>query len=467
MLLRQNFDPYLAQYAYLIGCQRTGEALVIDPERDIEQYQKIASENGFRITAVAETHIHADFVSGAQEFSRYPEIHIYLSDEGGEEWRYRWPKDRPNTHRLKEGDSFKVGSITFDVLHTPGHTPEHISFLITDSGAGADSPIALVSGDFLFVGDVGRPDLLESAAGMKDVMEPSARVLCASLVSKLSSLEDHLQILPAHGAGSACGKSLGAVPTTTLGYERRFNSSLRLALTDQAAFVKDVLKGQPEPPLYFATMKRVNRDGVSVTGGIPEISKLAPMDFINRSHDSRVRIIDAREDREAFDRAHVPLAINAPLRTPLFSAAAGSFIGPDEKILLVIEEEKDVDLAVRQLYRIGLDGTLGWISVGEATEAGLMTATTNRVLFPDLNDKTTNGTIIDVRTSSEYLQGHIEGAEHHPYTRLKDQVNELPRDRKLYVHCATGRRAGIASSFLAAEGFDVVHVDGVFRGEYT
>jgi hydroxyacylglutathione hydrolase len=212
MLFRQIFDPYLAQYVYLVGCQRSGEALIIDPERDIDRYQELAADNGLRITAVAETHIYADFVSGAREFAQDPNVHLYLSAEGGPNWTYRWPAKRPNTHFLKQGDHFVIGSIHVEAVHTPGHTPEHLSYLITDLGGGADQPIALATGDFLFVGDVGRPDLLESAAGVKGVMEPSARKLQESLHERLAPFADYLQILPAHGAGSACGKALGAVP---------------------------------------------------------------------------------------------------------------------------------------------------------------------------------------------------------------------------------------------------------------
>jgi len=154
MFLRQFFDPYLAQYAYLVGCQRSGEALIIDPERDIEQYREVAAANGLRITAVAETHIHADFVSGGAEFAADPSVHLYLSAEGGPDWTYQWPGKRENTHYLKHGDTFCVGNIQVEAVHTPGHTPEHLSFLMTDLGGGADEPIALATGDFLFVGDV-------------------------------------------------------------------------------------------------------------------------------------------------------------------------------------------------------------------------------------------------------------------------------------------------------------------------
>lgn len=469
MLLRQIFDPYLAQYAYLIGCQKTGEALVIDPERDIDQYHKLAAENGLRITAIAETHIHADFVSGAREFAHDPQIHLYLSDEGGPGWTYEWSKERANTHLLKHGDTFTVGRIRIEAVHTPGHTPEHISFLVTDIGGGANEPMALATGDFLFVGDVGRPDLLESAAGVRNVMEPSARTLQASLSERLAPYAEYLQILPGHGAGSACGKSLGAVPITTLGYERRFNAPFRLALSNGEAFVKDILQGQPDPPLYFATMKRVNRDGITVTGGIPHPVKLTAREFARAAQGAQVRILDTRSDREEFDAAHASHAILAPLYSPFFSNAAGSFLAPEDEILLMLEHPEDMELAVRQLYRIGFDKVIGWITVEEARTYKLLTETTPRMRFEefDLAEAMQQGTIVDVRTTAEHQSSHIPGATSLPYTRLKEQMGKVPRSSRLFVHCASGYRAALASSFLRAQGFDVVHVDGAyssFRG---
>ncbi len=463
MLLRQIFDPFLAQYAYLIGCQRSGEALTIDPERDIDRYQKLAAENGLRITAVAETHIHADFVSGGRELAESPDIQLYLSAEGGPDWSYRWPGTRPNTHFLKHGDHFMVGNIRVEAIHTPGHTPEHLSYLITDVGGGADQPIALATGDFVFVGDVGRPDLLESAAGQKGVMEPSARQLQKSLHERLKPYADYLQILPAHGAGSACGKSLGAVPTSTLGYERRFNGALKLALTEGDAFVKQILAGQPDPPLYFATMKRVNRDGIAVTGGVSTPPHLTAADFAERARRPEVRILDARGDRAGFDAAHVAGAIHAPLRTPFFSTSAGSFLSENDEILLVLEEQEDADVATRQLYRIGFDHIAGWITVAEAKAGGLLTASIPRIDFPsfDAAKARAEGEIIDVRTTSEFQQGHLDGARSFPYTRLKASVDELPKDGRLFIHCGTGKRASLAASFLRARGFDAVHIDGV------
>jgi hydroxyacylglutathione hydrolase len=350
------------------------------------------------------------------------------------------------------------------VVHTPGHTPEHISFLITDRGGGADEPIALATGDFLFVGDVGRPDLLESAAGFKDVMAPSARTLQVSLRDRLAPFGDFLQILPAHGAGSACGKSLGAVPTSTLGYERRFNRALKLAHTPGDDFVTDILHGQPNPPLYFATMKRVNRDGVAVTGGAPLGRRLTVDEVIALRRNSAVRILDLRMERGEFDAGHVAGAIAAPLRSSFFAMAAGSFLREDTPIVLVLESAADVDRAARQLYRIGLDGLQGWITVADAQVGGLMTAVTNRVKFAEFDPQkaAAEGAIIDVRTTAEFEDKHLAGALSMPYTRLKEHLPEIPRNRTLFVHCASGKRASLATSFLVAEGFNAVHIDGMF-----
>ncbi len=462
MLLRQIFDPYLAQYAYLIGCQRSGEALVIDPERDIDRLIELAAENGLRITTVAETHIHADFVSGAREFAEDPAIALMVSAEGGSDWTVRWAGDRPNTQFLKDGDIFHVGNIEVRAIHTPGHTPEHLSYLITDLGGGADEPIALATGDFLFVGDVGRPDLLESAAGQQGVMEPSARTLREALATKLSSYGDYMQILPGHGAGSACGKALGAVPTSTLGYERRFNESLKLAQSDAGAFVTEILSGQPEPPPYFATMKRVNRDGIAVTGGVPKPDHMEEVAFRKALAEPAIQILDTRDDRIAFDTAHVRGAIHAPLNGPFFSTSAGSYLDANEPILLVVESAADVDLAARQLYRIGFDKVIGWIAIPEAIASGLLEDRMERIDFRefDADSARAEGAIIDVRTSAEFARGAIPGAVSFPYTRLSQRLAELPADRKLFIHCGSGKRASLAGSFLKSRGFRVAHVDG-------
>ena len=261
MLFRQIIDPGLAQYAYLVGCQATRDAIVIDPERDIDRYVAMAAEEGLRVKAVAETHIHADFLSGAREFAERHGVEVYLSAEGGSDWQYRWIHDeRYRGHLVKDGDTFRVGNVELQIHHMPGHTPEHICFSITDRGSGADRPMGIVSGDFVFVGDVGRPDLLESAAGQVGAMESAARALYGSLQAFLGQ-PDYLQLWPGHGAGSACGKALGAVPSSSVGYERMFNTAIQTAQLGEQAFVAGILEGQPEPPLYFGRMKRLNKEG--------------------------------------------------------------------------------------------------------------------------------------------------------------------------------------------------------------
>jgi len=256
MLLRYFYDDRLAQASYMVGCARSGEALIVDPMRHIQPYLAAAQKEGLRITHIVETHIHADFVSGARELAAATDARIYLSDMGPSEWKYAYADD-PRVVLVRDGDHFMVGNIRIDVLHTPGHTPEHISFMVTDT-AGADKPMGVFTGDFIFVGDVGRPDLLEEAAGQAGTKVPGAKQQFAS-VQRFKALPDYLQIWPGHGAGSACGKALGAIPSTTLGYEKLFNPAFQF--TDEAAFVDWLLSGQPEAPRYFAQMKRVNKLG--------------------------------------------------------------------------------------------------------------------------------------------------------------------------------------------------------------
>jgi len=263
MFFKRFYDTKLAQASYLIGCQQTGEALVVDPNRDVEQYVTAADAEGLRVTHVTETHIHADFVSGARELAARTGARLLLSDEGDAEWKYAYAAGA-KARLLKDGDSFMVGNVRIEALHTPGHTPEHLSFLVTDMPAAA-GPWGILTGDFVFVGDVGRPDLLERAAGVGGTMDAAARTLFRSL-QRFKLQPDWLQIWPGHGAGSACGKGLSAIPHSTVGYERRFNWAF--GVNDEAEFGRMVLAGQPEPPKYFGIMKRLNREGPRLLGGL-------------------------------------------------------------------------------------------------------------------------------------------------------------------------------------------------------
>lgn len=467
MFLRQIPDHALAQYAYLIGCQRTGEAVIVDPERDVDRYLKLAAENGFRLTAVAETHIHADYLGGARELVERHGAIAYLSAEGGPDWQFEWAKGNPNARFLHDGDTFMVGNIELKALLSAGHTPEHISYLVTDIGGGATEPIALLSGDFIFVGDVGRPDLLESAAGQAGVMEPSARQLYASLRAT-AALPDHIQILPAHGAGSACGKALGAVPVSVMGYERRFNGALREALAgEEEAFVKDILSGQPEPPLYFARMKRDNKIGPALLpdGALPKPRRFDADEFTALVKQGKHALLDLRSDRAAFMERNVTGSLFAPLAGGKLPLVAGSYLDENASIVLLVNNADDVEEAVRQLIRIGLDKVEAWLPVREALALDEIMAQQESITTARLAEALAanpGAAVLDVRGAGEFAEGHVKGAVNIAYTRLAARISEVPNGSPLFVHCGSGLRAAFATSFLAGEGHEVVYVNGSF-----
>ena len=464
MFLKQISDPALAQYSYLIGCQRTGEAVVVDPERDIDRYLEIAKHEGLKVTAVAETHIHADFVSGAREFAAAdPSIKLYLSAEGGPDWQSEWAKALPGYNPLHDGDSFKIGNIELQAVHTPGHTPEHMVFLVTDHGGGANEPIAMLSGDFLFVGDAGRPDLLEQAAGLEGTQQQGASALYKSL-RKVSELPCHLQVLPAHGAGSACGKALGSIPNSTFGYEEKFNPALKLALNEsEEAFVDFILSGQPEPPAYFANMKRVNKVGPAILGTLPEARLLSLDEILPRLNESGFVILDTRS-RGEFLKGHLRGSLFTP--PDKFSDFAGSFLAPEQEILIVAEDAVAAQDYIRQLVCIGFDHIAGFLPAASLAaapaEAIVKFATVDFQAVPSLLGGNGDSFALDVRKATEFAGGHIRNAHNLAHTRLRPRLAEVPRV-PLLVNCQTGHRATGASAFLARNGYDVTCVADKFE----
>lgn len=467
MYFKQVFEEKLAQYAYIIGCQKTGEAVVIDPMRDIDTYIKIAEKEKLSIVAAADTHIHADYISGLREFAERG-VHVYASDEGDKDWKYEWLKNSNYKHTLlKDGDSFSIGNIKFKTWHTPGHTPEHLSYFITD-GAAADEPLGIATGDFVFVGDVGRPDLLESAAGKVGNMEPSARRLYES-VKTFKSIPEYLQIWPGHGAGSACGKALGAVPDSTVGYEIRFNNSIKAANSEDN-FVKFILEGQPEPPMYFARMKRDNKMGPKVLGKIPQPNKLNAnelADVISKSDTSgnKVTFLDTRS-KDDFSKKHIPGSLFSPLNKQ-FNTIAGSYITDEEEIVLVIDEAY-VEEAVLDLIRIGLDNISHYITPSELNtyfNSGGAFESLKQHTFEKVSELENNSdyAILDVRKSTEFVASHVDGAKNIAHTRLHPRLNEIPTDKKLVVHCQAGARSAVASAFLKNRGFEVIFIDDSFE----
>jgi hydroxyacylglutathione hydrolase len=431
----------------------------------VDRYLRIAEAEGLCITAAAETHIHADFLSGARELALRHGARVYLSDEGGEGWRYTWP--RPEAHDvvlLRDGDVFRVGNVRVEVRHTPGHTPEHMAFAVTDEGGGADAPLGLVTGDFVFVGSVGRPDLLETAAGEAGAREPAARALYRSL-TEFMELDDHLLLWPGHGAGSACGKALGSVPQSTVGYELRFNPALTEAREGEEAFVRGILEDQPEPPLYFARMKRLNRDGPPLLPGpppdrLPRPERLDAAEALERAA-AGAALIDTRFDPAAFLTGHLPGSLYAPLG-PDLATVVPSYVSAETPLVLVAEPG-DVESAVRALVRVGMDRIEGFVPTTALAGAGL--ASIELMDVEGLVDRARrgHGAVVDVRGLEEYRGGHLPGALLAPHVRLPEQVAALPEGRPLFLHCRTGSRSSMAASYLAARGRKVVAVLGDFE----
>ena len=463
MLLKRFYDTKLAQASYLIGCQKTGEAIVIDANRDVAQYIAAAAEDGVRVTHVSETHIHADFVSGSRELAQRTGARLLLSDEGDADWKYAFAASA-NATLLHDHDTFMIGNLKFEVLHTPGHTPEHISFLVTDTPASV-SPIGVVTGDFVFVGDVGRPDLLEKAAHMTGTMEAGARTLFRSL-QRFKQLPDHLQIWPGHGAGSACGKALGAVPTSTLGYEKLVNWGL--AISDEQEFVDTVLAGQPEPPKYFAEMKRINKAGPAILGGFLRPPQLQAGAFDALLRDGAT-VVDTRP-ADVAAVGMIPGTINIPLDRS-FNTWAGWLMPYDGDVFLVVSEgdaEASVDIAVRDLAMIGIDRVAGWSSATVintwAHDGKALDAIAQRTPM-EVSAQWTHGdvAVVDVRGATEYDAGHLPGVRNIPVGYLTSHLDELPRDRPLVLHCQGGARSAIAASLLQANGFtNVINMAGGF-----
>lgn len=446
MFFQHIYDKTLAQASYLIGCQKTGESIVIDAKRDVDTYLDIAKQNNLRITHITETHIHADFLTGSRELAKLTGAQLYLSDEGGEGWLYEFPHIG-----LKDGSVIKVGNLTLKVLHTPGHTPESISFLLTDHPA-SNEPVMLFTGDFVFVGDVGRPDLLEKAAGIQGTKEAGAMEMYKS-ISKFNALPDYVQVWPGHGAGSACGKALGAVPSTTVGYEKKRNWAFQYP-NNENGFVKYLLEDQPEPPKYFAMMKKLNKVERPLLTEVPKLKKLSTQEF-KSALDKGMKLIDTR-NKVDFAAGFIPGSINIQGNNS-FATWAGWFLNYDEPFMLVVAENQLEDVT-RKLMRIGLDNVYGYISsVNPWLELGHSLEKSEVISLDEFKQLYTNNNIqlIDVRGEAEYKSGHIKGAENIFVGTLGSNLNKFKKDKQIVIHCQGGDRTAIAYSFLAKNGIKV------------
>ncbi|MGH1328173.1 MBL fold metallo-hydrolase [Bacillus pretiosus] len=461
MLLKYFYDEKLAHASYLVGCQKEGVAIVIDPGRYIEQYIEFAKKKGMEVIAAAETHIHADFLSGSRELSNLYHAKLYVSDEGDCDWKYQYLNE-VRYKLVREGTEFKIGHIKFNVIHTPGHTPESISFLVTDTSQNNytnDKPMGIFTGDFIFVGDIGRPDLLETAVGMKNTANIGAKQLFNS-IQKIKILPDYLQIWPSHGAGSACGKALGAIPTSTLGYEKMFNWAFQC--NEESDFVSTLLRGQPEPPKYFSLMKNLNKSGPPIRKK-REVIAIDTVEKLQEVMTSVQQIVDIR-DVESFASGHIEKSINIPYNNS-FTTWCGWLLDYKTETLIILDEEKvRVEEVIRDFESIGLDNIIAFVPVKVIQRFNRLESykeDTSIELYPHIKGGSVK--VIDVRSKKEWEEGHLHDAIHIPLGNLFKQLDCIPKDCPIVLQCRTGLRSAIAASILQRAGIkEVVNLKGGF-----
>lgn len=441
MYFQHVYDKTLAQASYFIGCQKAGIAAVIDPKRDVDTYLEIAKQNNMQITHIFETHIHADFLTGSRELAAVTGAKMYLSDEGGEGWQYEFAHEG-----LKNGTEVMVGNLKIEVLHTPGHTPESISFLLTDTPASKE-PVMLFTGDFVFVGDIGRPDLLEKAAGIVGTQDKGAEQMYQS-INLFANLPEFIQVWPGHGAGSACGKALGAVPSTTVGYEKKRNWAFSYG-SNKAGFIDFLLTDQPEPPKYFAKMKELNKVDRPLLTEVPTIKELSAAE-LKAAMDKGVKLIDTR-NKQDFEKGFIPGSINIQGNNS-FATWMGWFVNYNEPFILLAAPSQLDDLT-RKLMRIGLDNIHGFVDAAKMNELANGTlSTSTMVSIADVKANTT-AQLIDLRGAAEFNAGHIAGATNVFVGTLLQNLAKVPKDKPVIIHCQGGDRAAIGYSLLVKEGY--------------
>lgn len=444
MFFQHVYDKSLAQASYFIGCQKAGIAAVIDAKRDVDTYIEIAKQNNMKITHIFETHIHADFLAGSRELAALTGAQMYLSNEGGQDWQYEFEHIG-----LRHGDVIKIGNLKLEVLHTPGHTPESISFLLTDTPA-SDKPVMLFTGDFVFVGDIGRPDLLEKAAGIKGTQEKGAHQMYESL-KKFEGLPDFVQVWPGHGAGSACGKALGAVPSSTVGYEKLRNWGFQYK-TDEAGFVHYLLTDQPEPPKYFAMMKKLNKIARPLLTEVPKLKKIGS-DELKEAMAKGIKLIDTR-NKDEFAKGFIPGSINIQDNNS-FATWAGWFLNYEEPFILLAAESQ-LDELTRKLMRIGLDNIYGYLpSVTDWKKADGHLEKVNVISLPEFKSLYENNGIqvVDLRGAAEYNRGHIKKADNVFVGTILNNLDKVSRNKNVVIHCQGGDRSSLAYSLLAKNGY--------------
>lgn len=432
MIIDRIFTPGLAQVAYLVADTATGEAAIIDPRRDVEQYVAWAEERGLKYVAILETHVHADFVSGSRELAKVTGAPIYASHLGDVEYDHI-PVD--------DGDEIRVGSIRLKAVFTPGHTPEHMAFLLLPN-PDRDEPEALYSGDVLFVGDVGRPDLLG-----KEATEKLSHQLYDTVTNRLKTLPNHLVVYPGHTAGSSCGKKIGDAPFTTIGDEKANNYAFRP--NEQDAFVNLVLQDMPTPPAYYPQLKKVNKAGAELIETLTTPAAMTAAD-VREAMERGAMVIDTREYPK-FGQKHIAGSVFAGYG-PNFHTWMG-WLAPYDRDLVIVADGPSVDDVVTALRQIGLDHAIGYLDGCVGAWDG-ETESLPQLDVRSLNENRGDYQVLDVRSQDEWEQGHIEGAMHLPASEIArgQAPDDVPDDRSLAVICGSGYRSSVSASILQAKG---------------
>jgi hydroxyacylglutathione hydrolase len=430
----------IAELSYVVGDDDEAIAAVFDPRPDVDVYIEMARNAGVAITHIFETHIHADLVSGSRELcARVKSAKIYVSHEGGASYGFEHEK-------VKDGDRFTFGEVLVTARHTPGHTPEHLSYLLADVDH-ADEPWGILTGDSLFVSSAGRPDLLGT-----DHTEELAAQQFRTLRDFYLKMPDHVMIYPNHAAGSPCGADIGARLTSTIGYERKFNKFLQFP--DVKSFTDYAVKTAPPVPHYYPVMKKLNAKGPEILGNLPRVPGLPPKAFKDAIEKKAGALVDTRT-MLAFGGGHIPGAMNIG-GSPVLSIWAGWMLASNEPILLVLEDENGLEEIVRLFVRTGYSKFAGYLVGGmKAWEAaGFEQAEIRQMGVHELNKRAASLQIVDVRSPREWKNGHVPGARHIFLPELRKRVGELDRAKPTAVYCASGYRASIAASILKEEGFD-------------
>ena len=445
MYTQQFFVEGLGCASYIVGCEAEGVAAVIDPDRNVQKYLEAADTRGLKITHIIETHLHADHVSGNTDLAARSGADIYLHEASGAEFNHK---------SLQDGEIIALGNIRLKVVHTPGHTPESITLLISDT-TRAEEPWLALTGDTLFVGDIGRPDLVgaEAANGL-------AADMYTSLFEKLLPLEDSLLVYPGHGAGSLCGKSIGSMRSTTLGFERKHNPALAPRELDE--FVAFATSDLPEQPGNHKRIKSLNRAGVKPLGEVEPkpLSIREAIPYFQRG----AGLLDTRS-KEDFVQAHVPGAVHLEADGQL-SNRIGFIFSADVPVILLLSNPADYEKVVYSLARVGYDNVVGYLAEGldvwEKMGLPLTSGDIKDIEPVELNDLLIHGNgnrpvVVDVREPWEYQQGHIPGAVLMPLGQLSMRLGELDLDKPVAVICATGNRSQSASALLGQKGFKTIY----------